>query len=131
MVVHGLEHGAVHLHLPRAMLHDVVAGFRLRLGAGGEHVLVALRRDIVDAHLDMVLLAPIVDDLRQRIVGAGHPMVPEAHGEATCGIGRTHIRGRDGGSGRKRRALHELAPRDGRGLHLCSPPVGPLLSAAL
>ena len=113
-LVERLEHGAMHLDLPGAVRHDVVTGARLRFRARGQDVLVALRGDVVDRHLNLVGLAPLVAQLGQRVVGAGHPMVPDAQRELAGGIGVTNIRSGYGGGGRERRGREQLAPRNAR-----------------
>ena len=64
--------------VPVAMRHDVVTGAGLRFGRGGELVLLALRGDVVDVDVDFVLVAPLLAELVERLVGAGHPVVPAA-----------------------------------------------------
>jgi hypothetical protein len=70
--------------------HEVVAGSRAGLGGAGELELVADGRDEVDLDVHLVGLAPLLDDLLQHVVGAGHPVVPEAHGE--LGLGPRDVR---------------------------------------
>src|SRR5262249_25458539 len=55
-----LENAAVDLDLPGAVRHDIVAGARLSFRARGQEILIALRCDVVDCHLDFVLLPPFV-----------------------------------------------------------------------
>ena len=57
---------------------DVVAGLRLRLGGDGQQVLVALRGDVVDLDVDLVLVGPFLAQSLGGVVAAGHPVVPEA-----------------------------------------------------
>ena len=69
-----------------------------------EKVLVSLRRDEIHLHVDFFLVGPGADDLFRRLVGARHPMVPEADRQAAGRIRVAHER-----RGDKRR-------RGGRGL---------------
>ena len=59
-VVDRLELLGVALRLPGREGQDVVAGLRLRFGGDGQQVLVALRGDVVDLDLDLLLLAPLL-----------------------------------------------------------------------
>ena len=77
-VVDRLEAAGVVGGLPGREGEDVVARSRLRLGRDGQQVLVALRGDVVDRDLDLVLRAPFLAQRLGRVVGAGHPVVPEA-----------------------------------------------------
>jgi hypothetical protein len=85
-LVDRLEHVAVDLDLPGAVRHDVVAGARLGFRARGQDVLVALRGDVVDRYLDLVLFSPLVAQLGQRVVGAGDPVIPHAEREFAGGV---------------------------------------------
>ena len=111
-VVDRLEMVGVRLRLPGREGEDVVPGSRLRFGGDGQQVLVALRGDVVDRDLDLVLLAPFLAQRLRGIVGAGHPMVPEADRQLAGGVGAAHIRHRDrrgGGGCRQETASRHLA----------------------
>ena len=69
------------------MGHDVVAGAGLGFGGCGQLVLFALRGDVVDLDLTIILGAPFVAKFGERIVRAGHPMVPDAERQRTGGAG--------------------------------------------
>jgi len=112
-IVDRLEHVAVDLYLPGAVRHDVVAGARLRFGACGQDVLVALRRDVVDCHLDLVVIAPLVAQPGQRIVGTGDPMIPHPESELAGRMGMADIGGGNHRGGGKRRGPQEASPRQG------------------
>ena len=75
-IVERLERFGVDADVPIAVGHDVVAGAGLRLGGRGQLVLLALRGDVVDLHLDAVLRAPFVAKRRQRVVGIRAPNGP-------------------------------------------------------
>jgi hypothetical protein len=60
------------------MGHDVVTGAGLRLGSGGQLVLLALRGDVIDMDVDFILVAPFLADFVQCLIGAGDPMIPTA-----------------------------------------------------
>ena len=97
-VIERLKHALMHLNVPVAMRHDIVAGAGLRFGGGGQLVLFALRRDVVDVDFDFVFLAPLVADLVEGLVGAGHPMVPAAERQLAGGVCASDIgRGNNGG----------------------------------
>ena len=57
-VVDRLQVAGMVRRLPGRERQDVVARLRLRLGGDGQQVLVALRGDVVDLNLDLLLLAP-------------------------------------------------------------------------
>ena len=90
-IVEWLQHALVNLNVPIAMGHDVVAGAGLGFGGGGQLVLLALGGDVVDMNLHLVLLAPFVAELGQRVVGAGYPMVPAAQGQLAGGVCAPHV----------------------------------------
>ena len=94
-VVDRLEALGVRRRLPGREGEDVVAGSRLRFGGDGQQVLVALRGDVVDRDLDLLLLGPFVAQRGRRVVGAGHPVVPEADRQLAGGVGAAHMRHRD------------------------------------
>src|SRR5262249_26337127 len=75
-IVERFQHALMDLNVPIPMRHDVVTGARLRFSTGGEFVLLALRSDVIDMHLNLVLFAPFVAELGERVVCSGHPMVP-------------------------------------------------------
>jgi len=89
---------------------DVVAGAGLRLGARREDVLVALRGDVIDLHLDFVLLTPFIAKFGQRIVCAGYPMIPDAERQCAGCVGAVDIR--CGESPRQNRARRFSGRRD-------------------
>src|SRR5208283_5173175 len=94
-VVEWLKHRLVYPDVPVAMRHNVVASAGLRFGGSGELVLLALRGDEVDMNVDFVLRAPLVAELDQRFVSAGHPVVPNAQGERAGSVSTAHVRCRD------------------------------------
>ena len=101
-VVERLERVGVDADIPIAVRHDVVTGAGLRLGGGGELVLLALPGDVIDSHLDAVLRAPFAAKRRQRVVGSGHPMIPHAKRQYPGGAATANMRcgnGRDGADG--------------------------------
>ena len=71
---------------------NVVTRLRLRFRGRGQQQLVALRGDEVDLDVDFFLFGPFLDQRFGRSVGVGHPMVPEAHGQFTRGIGAANKR---------------------------------------
>jgi hypothetical protein len=85
-IVDGLQALRATMRLPTRERHDVMAGPRLLLGGDGQEVLVTLRGDVVDLHLDLVLRPPFLAQRRRCIVGARHPVVPEAHVELAAGL---------------------------------------------
>ena len=56
---------------------NIVAGFGLRFGGGGQEELVALARDIIELNLDLFLLSPFIHEIGQGLVSAGDPVIPE------------------------------------------------------
>jgi hypothetical protein len=101
-VVERLERVGVDADIPIAVRHDVVAGAGLRLGGGGELVLLALPGDVIDPHLDAVLRAPFAAKRRRRFVGSRHPMIPHAKRQYPGGAATANMRcgnGRDGADG--------------------------------
>src|SRR5262249_47568546 len=127
-VIERLEHAVMNLNIPVAMRHDVVAGAGLTFGGGGELVLLALRGDVVDLELDLVLLGPLVAQLGQRVVGAGHPMVPEAHAEAASRERAAHIRRREHRGGAERSALDDVTTGDTSRCHHFLPKTAALMA---
>src|SRR5262249_36947898 len=95
--------------VPVTVGHDVMAGSGLRFGGRGQLVLFALRGDVVDLDLAIVLGAPLIAKLGQRIVGSGNPMVPHAKRERTRRVNSFDIGCRNGGDGAERRRLYNLA----------------------
>ncbi len=110
-VVERFEHLGVDADVPVAMRHDVVAGAGLGFGGGGQFVLFALRGDVVDLHFAIVLGAPFVAERGERLVGAGHPMVPYAERQRAGGVGASDIRRGDSGGGAERRAFENRTAR--------------------
>ena len=101
----------------------VVPGPGLRLGRAGQQQLVALRGDVVDRDVDLFLRAPLLAQFRQGVVGAGHPMVPEAEAQAAGGIGAVHERrGQRGAGGRRGGGLQYRAAGKRRLPHVFSLP---------
>ena len=80
-VVDRLEQVRAISRLPARQGEDVVAGLGLRLRRDRQQQLVALRRDVVDLDLDLLLRRPFLDQRLGGVVGARHPMVPEADRE--------------------------------------------------
>jgi hypothetical protein len=103
-VVDRLEVRRLRGGVPGRHAEDVVAGARLLLGRTRQHQLVALRGDEVDRDLDLLLVRPFAAELGQGVVGARHPMVPEADGELA-----------------RRGCLQEAAPRQPCLLHVVLP----------
>ncbi len=113
-VVERLQHVLVNTHVPVAMRHDVVTGAGLGFGRRGQLVLLALRGDVVDLDLAIVLGAPLIAKLGEGVVGAGHPMVPDAERQRAGGVAVFDI-GRGNGRNRtERRAFENVAA--GRGI---------------
>lgn len=94
---------------PRGKREHVVT--RLRLGFGGdrEQVLPPLRRDIVDLDLDLFLRRPFVAHLREHVICAGDPVVPEADFELAGGMRGADIRAADRGRSGGNRTGQESA----------------------
>ncbi len=109
-IVERLEHVLVDADVPVAMRHDVVAGAGLGFGGRGQFVFFALRGDEIDLHFAIVLGAPFVAQLDQRVIGAGNPMVPHAERQRSGGETVFDVRGGKGGYGTERCALEEAAP---------------------
>ena len=82
-IVDRLEQPLMHLNVPVAMRHDVVTGAGLCFGGCGQLVLLPLRGNVVDTYFDFVLLAPFVAELGERIIRAGHPVIPAAECQFT------------------------------------------------
>ncbi len=91
-VVHRHELVGVARRQPGREGEDVVARLGLRLGGSGQQQLVALRGDEVDVDLDLLLGRPLVDQSLGRIVGLGHPMVPQRQRELASRVGAAHER---------------------------------------
>ena len=85
-IVDRLEVLGLGCRVPIGELQDVVAGSRLSLGRGGQRQLVALTGDEVDGEIDFLPLSPFAAQLRERLVGARDPMVPEPTGQLTGGV---------------------------------------------
>ena len=84
--------------VPVAVRHDVVAGAGLRLGGRGQLVLLALRGDVVDLHLDVVLVAPFVAELVSALLAPGTQWSQQPSVKCSGGIDAADIR-RGNGSG--------------------------------
>ena len=112
-VVDRLEALGVRLRLPGREGENVVSRARLRLGRDRQQVLVALRGDVVDRDLDLLLRGPLVDQRRRRVVGAGNPVVPKAHRQFAGSVRAAHMghgnNRRRGGGGRQKTASRHLA----------------------
>ena len=108
-VVKRLKHVLVDADVPVAMRHDVVTGAGLGLCRRGQFVLFALRGDVVDLHLAIVLGAPLVAELGQRVIGAGHPMVPNAERQRAGGVTVFDIRRGNGRNRTERGAFENIA----------------------
>ena len=72
--------------VPRRQLHDVVPGPGLRLGGGGQQILVAVRGDEIDRDVDLFLVGPFAAELFQGAVSARHPMIPEPDRQPSRGM---------------------------------------------
>src|SRR4030088_3079852 len=105
---------------PRAVVLSVFPP-ALRLRRGGELVLIALRRDVVDLHLDLVLLTPGVAQLGERVVGPGHPMVPAAEAQCAGRMDAADIGRGDHRGGTERRGLENMPTSGVRASHLVLP----------
>ena len=101
-----------------------MAGLGLALGRGRQQKLVALRGDVVDLDIDLLIGGPLLDDRLRRLIGAGHPMIPEtdrqlAGGVRAADIGCCQECGRGCGRGEKATprelAAHERFPFGSRG----------------
>src|SRR5262249_58156193 len=73
---------------------NVMTRSRLRLGGDGQQVLVALPGDVIDRDLDLLLGRPFLAQRARGLVGARHPMVPEADREPAGSVGAVHMRHR-------------------------------------
>ena len=122
-VVERLELARVGEAVPGGVRQDVVTGARLRLRHDRPHVLVALAGDVVDLDVDLLLLAPVLAELGQRVVRPRDPVVPEAERERAGGMRGADVRKADrrggGGGGRgdeaaagKRTAGHASPPQE-------------------
>jgi hypothetical protein len=110
-VVERLELVLVNADIPVPVRHDVVTGAGLRLGGRRQLVFLTLRGDEVDIDLALVLFAPLVAELDQRLVGAGYPMVPHAQGQRPGGVRATDIGGSDSCSRTECRGLENGTTR--------------------
>ena len=108
-VVYGFQVQRLVLWPPGRHGENVVAGFCLRFGGNSQQVLESLRRDVVDLHLDLLLGRPLLNERFGGLVGAGHPVVPEADRELAGGVRGAHERRRDRRCGRRGRSGHESA----------------------
>ena len=115
-VVERLQHVLVNSDVPVAVGHDVVAGAGLGFGRRGQLVLFALRGDVVDLDLAIVLGTPFVAELGERVVGAGYPMVPDAERERAGGVTVFDIGRGNGRDGTERRAFENVAAGRGMGI---------------
>ena len=102
---------------PRAQRQNVVSRFRLRLHGRGHQQLLALRGDVVDLDVDLLLGRPLFDESLGRGIGARHPMVPQADRQLAGGVCGAHERSSDDGRGRSGRSGHEATTRDVRSFH--------------
>ena len=91
-VIERFEQALVDLNIPVAVRHDVVTGPGLRFRRGGQFIFLALGGDVVDVHIDLVLIAPFLADLIERLVGSRHPMVPATQRQRTRSIDTANIR---------------------------------------
>jgi len=123
---------------PITVGHDVVAGARLRLRGRCQLVLVALRSDVVDLHLDAVTGAPLVAKRRKRVVGIGHPVVHGAEAQCSGGVAVSDKGRRHRGGRADRRRYQDTAAsgawtgagRRAHGVTPCSPCLRPVLRGA-
>ena len=102
---------------PGAQRQDVVARFRLRLHGSRHQQLLALRGDVVDLDVDLLLRRPLLDERPGRGVGARHPMVPQADGELAGSVGGPDEWSRDCGRGRGGGSGYEATTRNARPSH--------------
>src|SRR5262249_1392391 len=102
-IVDRLEHLLMHLNVPVAMRHDVVTSAPPPFGAPAP--LLPLRGNIVDTYFDLVLLAPFVAELGERIIRAGHPVIPAAECQFTGCVTTPNVWRGDCGDGAERCGL--------------------------
>jgi hypothetical protein len=108
-VVERLERLGVSANHPITVEYNIVSGAGLRLSSRGELVLLTHRGDVVDLHLDVVLGTPFVAERRQRVVGAGDPMVHGAKRERSGRVGALDVRRRNRGDCTKRCGFQHAA----------------------
>ena len=122
-VVHRHQLVGVACREPGREGQHVVAGFGLGFRGGRQQELVALRSDVIDRDVDLLLGRPFLDQCFAGLVGARNPMVPQAERELACSIGtaderRCHHRG-----GQSSRTGHETTTTDFPGSHEKFPPM--------
>jgi len=74
------------------MGHYVMTGAGLRFGGGSQLVFLALRRDVVDMDIDLVLFAPLLANFIECLVSARHPVIPAPQGQGARGMDAAYIR---------------------------------------
>ena len=89
-VVDRFEALGIARRIPGEEAENIVPGPRLRLGGGGQQILVAVGGDEVDLDVDLFLVGPLMAQLFERHIGAGHPVIPEADAQLPGGIGPAH-----------------------------------------
>src|ERR1700751_2295957 len=108
-VVHWLKYVLVNADVPVAVGHDVMAGAGFCFRGRRQLVLFTLRGDVIDLDFAIVLGAPLITKLGERIIGPGNPVVPHAERERTRRVNSFDIRRRNSGGGAERRRFHNLA----------------------
>ncbi|MNC85087.1 hypothetical protein D3C83_06640 [compost metagenome] len=107
--------------VPNLEVHDVVADASLRLGGDRQRELVAVRRDQVEAELDLFLVGPFLRDLLDGLAGSRDPVVPNANAQLAGRVGAAHERRGQRPSGKDGRGegggLQYGAPRQTRPRH--------------
>src|SRR5205807_8292968 len=81
----------------------IMSRFRLRFGRYRQQELVALRGDVVDLDVDLLLRRPFLDQRLGCAVGARHPMVPKTDRELAGGMRTADMRHGDQGRGGRSR----------------------------
>ncbi|MEY9578322.1 hypothetical protein ABIE88_005898 [Bradyrhizobium diazoefficiens] len=110
-VVERLEILRIGVRPPARHLKYVVTGLGLGFGRRSQLDLLVVAGDVVDRDLDLLLRGPFIDESRGGVVGAGHPMVPEADRELAGGISASDIGRRDQRRGGHCSGSHKLTSR--------------------
>ncbi|MEY9291245.1 hypothetical protein ABH979_004319 [Bradyrhizobium ottawaense] len=110
-VVERLEILRIGLRPPARHLEDVVTGLGLGFGRGGQLDLLVVAGDVVDGDFDLLLRGPFIDEIGGGLVGARHPMVPEADREFAGGVSAPDIGRCDQRRGGHCSGSHKLTSR--------------------
>ena len=97
-IVNRLQPVGVCVHIPVVERQRVVPCARLCLGGLCDRDLVAVRGDVVDRHLNLVLVRPLINLLRHCIISLRDPVVPEADVQLASGTGSADMHQRQCGS---------------------------------